>query len=101
MKNPVTSLNKFRADLTEKYRWSVQLVENQLRASFSSVKEEHEQFVSYAKGLISAKQHELDSLKKVEEETSIQKSGSKEKDSKKRVRNKNKRTRNQAVHNYN
>ena len=89
MKNPGTSLNKFRADLAEKFRGSVQLVENHIRSSFKENKDEHEKFVNHANGLIANKQMELDSIKK-------QPFISKEKSCKKRLK-KPRRTKNQAV----
>ena len=41
MKNPNMTLVKVRADLAEKYKSSVKLVENQIIASFNNTKDEH------------------------------------------------------------
>ena len=64
MKNPGTSLNKFRANLAERFRGSVQLVENQIRYAFKENRDEHEKFVRHAQGLIANKQAELDSIER-------------------------------------
>ena len=52
MKNPGTSLSKFRADLTETHRDSVEEVERAIMATFNNAKQEHKQYVSHVSGLM-------------------------------------------------
>ena len=62
MKNPGTSLSKFRADLAEKYRASVEEVEKTISATYAGYKGQHEQFVNHAASNIDTQQTQLDSL---------------------------------------
>ena len=62
MKNPGTSLNKFKADLAEMHRDSVEEVEKTISATYAGYKGQHEQFVNHAASNIDTQQAQLDSL---------------------------------------
>ena len=62
MKSPGTSLNKYRADLAERFRGAVEEVEKQVSATYAGYKAQHEQFVNHAAGNIDTQQAQLDSL---------------------------------------
>ena len=62
MKNPGTSLSKFRADLAEQYRASVEEVERAISSTYAGYKGQHEQFVNHAASNIDTQQAQLDSL---------------------------------------
>ena len=62
MKNPGSSLSKYKADLADRFRSAVEEVERNISSTFSNYKQQHEQYVNHASSSIDQQQKQLDSL---------------------------------------
>ena len=62
MKNPGSSWLKYKADLAEEFRSAVEEVEKTISSTFSSYKQQHEQYVNHASKTIDQQQKQLDPL---------------------------------------
>ena len=62
MKNPGSSLLKYKADQAEQFRTAVEEVERTISSTFSNYKQQHEQYVNHASKSIDQQQKQLDSV---------------------------------------
>ena len=62
MKNPGSSLLKYKADLADTFRSAVEDVEKTISSTFTNYKQQHEQYVNHASNSIDQQQKQLDSL---------------------------------------
>merc|ERR1719510_593782 len=62
MKSPGSSLLKYKADLADRFRSAVEEVERSISSTFSSYKQQHEQYVNHASNSIDQQQKQLDSV---------------------------------------